>query len=156
MEPQIGMTEKNRTQSISMLEIILADEMALYVKTRKFHWNVGGDSFMELHELFQDQYSEIEETIDAVAERIGKLGAHTIGTMKEFSGLTRIKESTAYPAKKDMLDELLNDHESLIRHFRTDIQLCNANFNDAGTTDFLTGVMEQHETTAWILRRYLQ
>lgn len=139
-----------------MLSIVLADEMVLYIKTRKFHWNVSGESFMELHKLFQSQYTELEETIDLVAERINKLGSKTIGTMKEFAKLTRLKESPdKYPSQKDMLEELLNDHESVVVELRKDIETCAEKNNDAGTADLLTGFLQQHETTAWVLRRYL-
>lgn len=156
MKPQIGISEKHLSISIEMLSIILADEMVLYVKTRKFHWNVSGESFMELHKLFQNQYTELEETIDLVAERIGKLGGKTIGTMHEFANLTRLKESpNKYPNQKDMLKELLEDYETLIVEIRKDIETCNEKNKDAGTVDFLTAIMEQHESTAWILRRYL-
>ncbi|MFA9213918.1 MAG: Dps family protein [Candidatus Methylacidiphilales bacterium] len=156
MKPQIGISEKNLLVSIEMLSTILADEMVLYVKTRKFHWNVSGESFMELHKLFQNQYAELEETIDLIAERIGKLGGKTIGTMHEFANLTRLKESpNKYPNQKDMMKELLGDYETLVVEMRKDIETCNEKNKDAGTVDFLTAVMEQHESTAWVLRRYL-
>ena len=74
MKPSIGITEKNLSKSTTILSQLLADEMLLYVKTRKFHWNVSGNSFMELHKLFQEQYIQIEETADLIAERITKLG----------------------------------------------------------------------------------
>jgi starvation-inducible DNA-binding protein len=155
MKPEIGISDKHLQNNVSLLSVLLADEMTLYIKTRKFHWNVSGESFMELHKLFESQYSELEETIDAVAERINKLGSKTIGTMQEFSELTRLKEHPdKYPNQKDMMKELLKDHETLILELRKDIEESDKN-KDAGTTDFLTGVMQEHETTAWILRRYL-
>ena len=156
MKPEIGISGKNLNKSITLLSTVLADEMTLYIKTRKFHWNVSGESFMELHKLFQAQYTELEETIDQVAERISKLGGETIGTMKEFSELTRIKEAPGkYPSRKEMMAELLEDHQTVIVEIRKDIEEFNEKNNDAGTTDFLTGLLQQHETTAWILRRYL-
>jgi len=156
MKPEIGITEKHLHKSIALLSTILSDEMTLYVKTRKFHWNVSGESFMELHKLFQNQYTELEETIDLVAERITKLGGKTIGTMKEFGELTTLRESPdKYPSQKEMMKELLGDHETVIIELRKDIDVCNDQNKDAGTVDFLTGIMEQHETTAWVLRRYL-
>jgi starvation-inducible DNA-binding protein len=155
MQPKIGITEKDLDKNIALLSTILADEVTLYTKTRKFHWNVCGESFMELHKLFEAQYSELEETIDAVAERISKLGGKAIGTMKEFTQLTRLKESPGkFPAQKEMITELLSDHESIIVLLRKDIEASTKN-KDAGTADFLTGLMEEHETTAWKLRRYL-
>lgn len=156
MKPEIGISAKNLNKSIDLLAIILADEMTLYIKTRKFHWNVSGQSFMELHKLFQSQYTELEETIDMVAERISKLGGNTIGTMAEFVGLTRLNEAPGtYPNQKEMMQELLSDHEKVAKELRKDIEKCSDKISDAGTADFLTGLLEQHESTAWILRRYL-
>jgi starvation-inducible DNA-binding protein len=156
MKPDIGITDNNLEKSIVLLSAILADEMTLYVKTRKFHWNVSGASFMELHKLFQAQYAELEEVIDEVAERISKLGGKTIGTMKEFSGLTRLKESPdKYPSQKEMIKELLEDHECIIMEIRKEITVSSEKAKDAGTIDFITGLIGQHETIAWTLRRYL-
>lgn len=156
MIPKIGITEDHLQKGNSMLSVILSDEMTLYVKTRKFHWNVAGESFMELHKLFESQYSELEVVIDTVAERIGKLGGKTIGTMNEFSLLSRIIEHpNKYPVQKAMLSELLSDHEILITELRKDIDIFNNENHDAGTADLLTGILQQHETIAWSLRRYL-
>ena len=156
MKPEIGIAKKDLNGSVSMLSVVLADEVTLYTKTRKFHWNVAGESFMELHKLFETQYTELEQTIDEVAERINKLGGKTIGTMKEFIALTRLKEAPdKYPDQKGMMKGLLEDHDAIIGLLRKDIEVCTKKSNDVGTVDFLTGVLQQHETTAWILRRYL-
>jgi starvation-inducible DNA-binding protein len=110
---------------------------------------------MELHKLFESQYKKLEEAIDEIAERINKLGMPVIGTLKEFLENTSLKEFPAnYPAKDAMLKELLKDHESVIRALRKFIDDCDEKYSDAGTADFLTGLMEEHETIAWTLRRY--
>ena len=156
MQPHIGISEKNLKGVTSLLSVVLADAVVLYTKTRKFHWNVKGESFMELHLLFEKQYTELEEAIDEIAERINKLGERTIGTMKEFLDLTHLKEAPGkYPERKDMIKELLGDHESIIVQLRKNVDQCQDEFKDAGTADFLTGLMEDHETNAWKLRRYL-
>ena len=156
MKINIGISEKNTKHSISILETLLSNEMILYVKTRRAHWNMSGESFMELHKLFQSQYAELEESIDAIAERIGKLGHKTIGTMTEFLKLATLKEHTGKDhVTKDILNELLRDHEAVVVELRESILQYNEKNNDVGTVDFLTGLMQQHETIAWILRRYL-
>lgn len=156
MTPKIGISESNLKKSTSLLETILSDEMTLYIKTRKFHWNITGNSFMELHKLFEAQYTDLEEVIDEVAERINKLGSKTIGTMKEFSKLSRLEEKeNNYPVQNEMISELLKDHEILITEIRKDIDACSNENHDAGTADLLTKILQQHETMAWILRRYL-
>ncbi len=156
MKPQIGISEKKLEHVTDLLSIVLSDEMTLYVKTRKAHWNVSGESFMELHKLFENHYTQLEETIDEVAERIGKLGSKTIGTMQEYGKLTSIKEYPGkYPSSKEMIKELLKDHETVIIEVRKFIEKCSDEYKDAGTADFLTGLMELHETISWTLRRYL-
>lgn len=156
MKPQIGISEKHLERVIALLSTVLSNEMTLYIKTRKSHWNITGESFMEMHKLFENQYKQLEESIDEIAERIGKLGGKTIGTMLEFSHLAAIKEAPGkYPSSKDMIKELLKDHETIIVQLRKDIEDCTSKHKDAGTADFITGLMTNHETTAWILRRYL-
>ncbi|MEQ1799424.1 MAG: DNA starvation/stationary phase protection protein [Lacibacter sp.] len=156
MKANIGISEKHTDSITSLLSVLLADEMILYVKTRKFHWNVSGESFMELHKLFEGQYKQLEEYIDEIAERINKLGEKTIGTLFEFSALATLKEAPGkYPSQKNMLRELLDDYEAVTRQLRKNVTECSDKFKDAGTADFLTGLMEQHETAAWVLRRYL-
>lgn len=152
----IGLSDEQLKTSVDILSTVLADEFTLYTKTRKFHWNVAGESFMELHELFENQYKEIEEIIDEVAERIGKLGSATVGTMNQFLEITRLKEwPNEYPTRMKMIEELLEDNETIIKSVRDDVDKCDES-GDAGTTDFLTAIMKQHETIAWTLRRYLK
>lgn len=156
MKANIGISEKNLERVTALLSTVLSNQMTLYVKTRKFHWNVGGESFMELHKLFESQYKQLEEAIDEVAERINKLGSKTIGTMQEFAKLSTIKETPGkYPSSKEMIRELLKDHETSVIELRKSVYDCSEKYKDAGSADFLTGLMKQHETTAWVLRRYL-
>ena len=137
MKPEIGIADKNLLESAALLSIVLSDEVVLYTKTRKFHWNVAGESFMELHKLFQGHYQQLEESIDEIAERIGKLGHKTIGTMIEFSKLATIKEHPdKYPSSNEMIKELLKDHETIIVELRKNIDECANKFNDAGTADY--------------------
>ena len=156
MELSIGISEKKLNAINELLSGVLANAVTLYIKTRKFHWNVAGESFMELHKLFEAQYKELEESIDEIAERIGKLGGKAIGTMEEYGKLSVIKEYPGkYPSSKEMIKELLEDHQTIIVHLRESVDQCANKFNDAGTADLLTGFLEEHETIAWTVRRYL-
>ncbi len=155
MKANIGLSGKNITGLADMLTAVLADAMVLYTKTRKFHWNVSGNSFMELHKLFEDHYHQLEEAIDEIAEWINKLGAKTPGTMQEFLDKSAVKEAPGiYPAQQEMLKELLMDHESIIIQLRKNIDQSEEEFNDKATADFLTDLLRSHETMAWTLRRY--
>lgn len=153
MDTKLGIPQKEMKSNIKNLTTVLASEMVLYVKTRKFHWNVAGNSFMEMHKLFENQYNELELIIDEVAERIGKLGEKAIGTMKEFNDNSVLKESTKYEDKDAMVKELLADYQKLISQIRDFIKETEET-DDFGTADFLTGIILKHEAQAWILRRY--
>ena len=157
MQLNIGLSPKNLKSIAEILSFVLSDAIVLYIKTRKFHWNVSGNSFMELHKLFEKQYKILEEAIDEIAERINKLGAKTPGTMQEFLDMTSLKESPGrYPSQKEMLKDLLHDHEAVIIQLRKYIDDCDEKYGDMGTSDFLTDLIKEHETIAWTLRRYLQ
>ena len=116
-----------------------------------------GPDFSELHELFEKHYEQLGETVDEVAERTRALGGIAAGSLEEYLKLTRLKEEPGknYDAR-GMIAALLNDHEALIRSLREDLETCSSEHGDEGTTDFLTGLMQAHEKTAWMLRAYLR
>ncbi len=155
--PNIGISENNRKGVIQILGSLLADEYVLYTKTRNYHWNVVGPQFNDLHKFFQGQYEAIDGTIDEVAERIRTLGGKSPATLAEFLKTTRLGEKPGeYPAASAMIAGLLEDHEAVIRNLRVDVEKTISEYQDAGTGDFLTGLMEEHEKMAWMLRSFLQ
>lgn len=151
----IGLADKNRVRAIDILNALLADEYVLYTKTRNFHWNVTGPQFNDLHKFFEAQYEALNETIDAVAERARALGGAAAGSLAEFLKVARLKEAPGrLQAGPRMIQALRADHETVIRQLRKDVEACGA-LGDAGTEDFLTGLMERHEKMAWMLRAFL-
>ena len=156
MKTDIGLSEKDRKGSLEILGHLLSDEYLVYTKTRNYHWNITSSDFSELHKFFEAQYEEIDDIIDEVAERARALGGKSLGTMKEFLETTRLKEFPGvYPTAEKMISNLLSDHEAVIRFLREDLASCAEKYKDMGTSDFLTGLMEQHEKMAWMLRSYV-
>lgn len=157
MMPNLGITKKDLTAVHKILNQVLADGNILYIKLRKFHWNLSGDNFMELHLLFEDQYSHVAEAVDDVAERISTLGGIAIGTTSEFAKESQLKEMPGkVPDSQGMLRELVSDHEKIVKSLRKNLDVCEKNHNDAGTSDFLNGLMQEHEKMAWKLRKYFK
>ena len=157
MNPNLGITDKNRSAVVKLLQPLLADEFVLYTKTRNAHWNVTGPHFGHLHAFFESQYGKLEEFIDDVAERIRSLGGTPAATLAEYVKLARLTEAPgkAYSAQ-EFLAALLTDHEAVIRQVRKDLTDIGDTYGDAGTNDFLTGMMEEHEKMAWMLRASLK
>lgn len=155
MKTNIGITDKNLKASATILNNLLADEYVLYTKTRNYHWNVVGENFQELHKFFESQYDALDVSIDDIAERVRSLGHFSLGSLKDFLSVARLSEKGDATSAKKMLKSLLDDHETIIQILRKDIATTNDKLNDAGTADFLTGLLEQHEKMAWMIRAYL-
>jgi starvation-inducible DNA-binding protein len=157
MRINIGLNDKQRGGAITILNTLLADEFVLYTKTRRFHWNVTGPTFSELHKFFEEQYQLLSEIVDEVAERVRMLDGLAAGSLEEFLKLTHLPEE---PNKKfdakGMLAALLNDHESIAQHLRQDLGAIAEKSADVGTADFMTDLMQRHEKMAWMLRSYLK
>ncbi|MDB5273850.1 MAG: Dps family ferritin [Chitinophagaceae bacterium] len=156
METKIGIKKDNLAAVALSLSKVLADEFVLYTKTRKAHWNIEGPDFYNKHKFFEDQYGQLEQIVDDVAERIRTLGHYAPGTLKEFLQLTHLsEESRGKNDSSGFIKELLADHESVLTNLRENIKNFGEAHQDAGTSDYITGLMETHEKMAWMLRAHL-
>jgi starvation-inducible DNA-binding protein len=157
MNTNIGISQQNLQKVAAELSKLLADEFVLYTKTRNAHWNVEGPDFHSMHLFFEQQYNALDETMDSVAERIRQLGHFAPATLKSFLSLTHLTEASR--EKNDsqgFLKELVVDHENIIIYIRENINRFANEYGDLGTSDFITGLMEEHEKMAWMLRAHLK
>ena len=156
MKINIGISENNSKEVANVLNKILADEYLLYTKTRNYHWNIEGTNFMEMHLFFESQYNMIDESIDEIAERVRQIGHYAQGRLKDFIKQSQLVEQEYTNDQKTQLQNLLDDHEAIIRFLRLHIDIFTDKYKDAGNADFITGLMEKHEKMAWFLRSYLK
>jgi starvation-inducible DNA-binding protein len=153
----IGLSEEQRQGVVNLLNCDLSDAYLLLIKTKKYHWDVVGPQFRSLHELWEEQYEALTENIDAIAERIRMLGGYPLGTAQGFLNHASIKENAdTLPTADGMVENLVVDHEQIIRNLRKHIDQCSEQYHDEGTADFLTGLMEGHEEMAWMLRSFIE
>ncbi len=156
MKTNIGIKQENISKVVEVLTKVLADEFVLYTKTKRAHWNVEGPDFYNKHIFFEQQYDAIDEIVDTVAERIRALGHYTPATLKDFLALTHLTEELKENNDSTgFIKELLLDHESIIIYLRENINPIANEWQDAGTSDFITGLVENHEKMAWMLRAHL-
>ena len=146
--------DKDTERLAEALSQVLANTFILSLKTQSFHWNVTGPMFYTLHSLFEEQYNELWQAGDAIAERIRALGAAAPGSYREFAKLTYLRESEAIPSATGMIGELLSDHETSARTVRTALTVSRSAI-DAATEDLLTQRLLAHEKAAWMLRSLL-
>ena len=155
MEIDIGISKKDRKAIAEGLAKLLADTYTLYLKTHNFHWNVEGPMFNTLHLMFMEQYTELWNALDQIAERIRALGFPAPGTYAEFARLTSIEERPGVPEAMEMVRRLVKGHEAVARTVRSGFPAAEKG-GDEATVDLLTQRLQIHEKTAWMLRSLLQ
>jgi starvation-inducible DNA-binding protein len=151
----IGIGEKDRKAIADGLARLLADTYGLYLQTHAFHWNVEGPMFNTLHLMFMEQYTELWNALDEIAERIRALGFPAPGTYKQFSKLTSIEEVEGVPEALEMVGLLVRGHEAVARTARSVYKVADTG-EDESTIDLLTQRLQVHEKTAWMLRSLLK
>jgi starvation-inducible DNA-binding protein len=156
MKANLGIPEHDVEEIATLLNTLLADEYALYTKTRNAHWNIDGPNFHGLHLFFESQYEVLDEVIDDIAERVRALGHYALGSLKDFLSVTHMgEENHDFSNPNQIIQTLLNDHETIIRIIRNDITPISEKYKDLGSADFVTGLMQKHEKMAWMLRSFL-
>lgn len=152
---EIGISDKDREVISNGLSRMLADSFCLYLKTHNYHWNVKGPMFQTLHVMFMDQYTELWNALDEIAERIRSLGFPAPGTMSEFAKLSAIKEVEGVPSAEDMVRDVIIASQTVTRTAREVLDLADK-ANDQPTIDLMTQRLQIHEKNAWMLRSLLE
>ncbi|MEA3534901.1 DNA starvation/stationary phase protection protein [Rhizobium sp. CC-YZS058] len=133
------------------LTVLLSDLLALYVKTKNFHWHVSGPHFRDYHLMFDEQSAEIFSIVDDVGERARKIGGTTLRSVGQVGKLTRIKNNDAdYVGARDMLAELRDDNKALTANMRA-LHEKTSDAKDVTTTSMLEEWIDQSEKRTWFL-----
>lgn len=154
--PNIGITEQHRQAIAEKLSKILADEFVIYSKTLNAHWNIEGPDFHSVHLYLETLYQEQQVILDTVAEKIRTIGHYVPAQLNKYLELTHLSEKA--PQKNDsqnLFADLLEAHESVIVFIRENIKPFADKLKAEGISDYITGLMEHHEKTAWMLRAHL-
>ena len=146
---------KNENIIAEGLGTLLADSYTLMIKTHNYHWNVEGAHFPALHALFEGQYTELFAAVDEIAERMRALGAKAPAGLHAFSDLSAVKDGDSSKKDKEMVSDLLADHETIISRGEKVLRLAEDN-GDAPSADLLTRRLESHQKQAWMLRSFLK
>lgn len=152
----IGISDKNGQVIADQLSKILADEFLLYSKTLNAHWNIEGPDFHAVHVYLETLYNQQQDIVDTVAERIRAIGHYVPAQLEKYLELTHLSEKPLDKNNsKAFFTELLEDHESVIIFLRENIKPMADKLKAEGISDYITGLMEYHEKTAWMLRAHL-
>ncbi len=153
--PNLGIKENDRHEISESLKKVLADSYCLMMMSQNYHWNVRGMLFKNIHEMTEEQYTNLFEAIDDIAERVRALGFTAPGTLKDFNDNTDVNLPNAELSDQEMLVDLIDGHETLVRGIRKAIKVADQH-DDEVTVDMLTARMNWHEKNAWMMRSFLE
>lgn len=152
VEPnKAGIAPRETKKLAEGLAQALADTFSLYVKTIGVHWNVVGPNFYGLHKLTEAQYEDLEDAVDALAERIRALGHPAPAGFKEFRESSVVDAEIGPKTTEQMIQALIADNEAVARRMR-DFSDHAAEARDKFSEDMLIGRMGAHEKNVWMLR----
>lgn len=152
VEPETPQTGIDRRVWIATaLNGVLADSMVLFFKTQSYRWNVVGPLFQPLHEMTEKQYTDLFDAIDVIAERIRALGQVAPLSFTDSLAHAHLTEEDAERSAAGMLEQLIADHEKLVRRLRETAKLA-ARHDDGATEDLMNSRMAAHEQAIWMLK----
>ena len=135
----------------NQLKIAFASQYAFAIKAQNYHWNVEGSDFYQLHNLFEDIYTEVYGAIDAFAENIRKIKAYTPASLYRFSALAAIDDEVEILEPQAMVAELLRDAEKMQEIMKVLFTEAEAR-GDHGLSNFLADRQDAFAKHAWFLR----
>lgn len=145
-----------KTALVNELNGLLADHMALFFKTKNFHWHVAGPRFRDLHLLFDEQATELHAQVDLIAERVRKLGADTLTSIGAIARQTRVKDQdSASLSAEEMLAELRDDNAALVQRLKGMKELA-GQAGDNATDGLLDDWTDMAEQRLWFLTQTLK
>jgi starvation-inducible DNA-binding protein len=144
---------KTAEQSSEYLAELLANEYMLYLQTLNCHWNITGKNFIAIHQLLEQQYEWLKETIDQTAERIRTLGYVAPAHYKKYAQAAHLDEGNEQSAFEEMILHLANSHQEIVTLLRKYIAATDKT-DDFATCDMLTKFLGEHEKQLWMLRSH--
>lgn len=135
---------------------LIADAFALYVKTKNFHWHLYGPHFRDYHLLFDEHADSVLESVDAMAERVRKIGGTTIRSIGHIAQLQTIEDDNdELVPSHEMVKRLAEDNARMAKSVRDAIITCERS-HDSATSNLLQDILDKTERRKWFLFEILQ
>lgn len=146
----LGLDEKQTSNTVQELNVLLADYHLYYQKLRNYHWNVIGKNFFDLHEKFEELYDDAKLKVDEIAERILTLRFQPTSNLSDYLKKSNLKESESDLSDSEMIHNLLVDHGILLKQMRKVVETAEKG-GDEGTIDLIGAYIRELEKTSWML-----
>ncbi|WP_425075430.1 Dps family protein [Psychroserpens sp. S379A] len=149
----LNMKDEKLIPVVVELNTLLANYHIYYQKLRSFHWNILGENFFDLHNKFEELYTDARIKIDEIAERILTLKHHPMSKLNNYLEISEVKEVSPLKTDRNMIMEVLNDHKILLRQMSVVIEKAEG-ASDEGTIDLIGAYIREMEKSSWMLNAW--
>jgi len=150
----IGLHTEKANQLSSELNILLANFQTYYQNLRGLHWNIKGKNFFELHVKFEELYTDAQEKIDMIAERILTLQGTPLHTFSDYIDISRVPVAKNVSKDVDAVIVVVESLTELLKIERVILELSDE-ANDEGTNSMMSDFISEQEKTMWMLNAWL-
>jgi len=151
----IGLDKKKTENLAKDLNGLLANFQVYYQNLRGLHWNIKGKSFFELHVKFEEFYTDSQEKIDLIAERILTLGGTPLHTFNDYTELAKVPVGKNVTNDVEAVQLVVTSLSELLKIERIILD-ASGEANDEGTNSMMSDFIAEQEKTIWMLNAWLQ
>jgi starvation-inducible DNA-binding protein len=137
------------------LKTLLASTQSFAIKSQNFHWNIEGSNFPQYHQFYDTLYSDVNDTIDTIAEYIRIVGSYTPGSLQRYAELTIIEDQTKIPRAELMFAETLHDIEKML-HLVVEMFDQATEERQQGIANYMAELQDLYGKKAWFVRSILK
>ncbi len=150
----LGLNEKKIKELALDLNELLANFQIYYQNLRGLHWNIKGRSFFELHVKFEELYTDAQEKVDLIAERILTLHGTPLHTFEDYQMLASVPVGKNISKDIEAVQIVVNSLEELIRIERRILEK-SGDADDEGTNSLMSDFIAEQEKTVWMMKAWL-
>lgn len=150
----LGLDRKKVNDLNTSLNELLANFQVYYQSLRGLHWNIKGKSFFELHVKFEELYTDSQEKIDMIAERILTLEGTPLHTFEDYVALAETPVGKNISNDKVSVDLIVTSLSKLIEIERKILNQSDE-ADDEGTNSMMSDFIAEQEKTVWMMKAWL-
>ncbi|WP_428742806.1 Dps family protein [Tenacibaculum sp.] len=150
----LGLDKEKTVTLVNELNILLANFQVYYQNVRGLHWNIKGKSFFELHVKFEEFYTDAQEKVDLIAERILTLQGTPLHTFEDYIKVSKVPVGKNISNDVEAVKLVLNSLSELLKIERNILEL-SGEAEDEGTNSMMSDFISEQEKTLWMMNAWL-
>ncbi len=149
-----GLKTEDAKVLVTKLNDLLANFQVYYQDLRGLHWNIKGKNFFELHVKFEELYTDSQEKIDMIAERILTLQGTPLHTFEDYIKASKVPVGKDIAKDTEAVELVVKGLSELLTIEREILDIAGET-DDEGTNSMMSDFIAEQEKTLWMMNAWL-